>query len=78
LKNIQFINHKSVDNKILLKSKTLLQDIDANDFPFLALAKHFKCKLWTGDKKLTNGLAQKGYSNCISTKELFEIIAGKH
>ena len=30
-------------------------------------------KLWTGDKVLMKGLAQKGYSNFISTDELFNL-----
>jgi predicted nucleic acid-binding protein len=77
LKNIQFINHNLIDTKILLKSKVLVEGVDGNDFPFVALAKHFKCRLWTGDKKLVNGLSKKDYHNCISTKELLEIISEK-
>jgi len=40
---------------------------------FLALSIHLKAKLWTGDLELINGLKKKGFTDTITTKELFDI-----
>ena len=41
----------------------LCKDIDVHDIPFLSLALELNLPLWTGDKKLKNGLLGKGYYN---------------
>ena len=43
--------------------------VDAN----IAFARQFECKLWTGDKKLINGLAPKEYHTILTTDDLFSI-----
>jgi hypothetical protein len=40
---------------------------------YIAYSKQFKCKLWTGDKKLVAGLSNKNYHNTLTTNDLFEI-----
>lgn len=69
-KNIHFQNHNLINPKILVKSEDMLRGIDIDDAPFLALALSLKAKLWTGDRKLANGLLKQGYSNIISTAEI--------
>ncbi len=39
----------------------LCKDVDIKDTPFVALAIELGIKLWTGDKKLKDGLRLKGY-----------------
>jgi putative PIN family toxin of toxin-antitoxin system len=41
----------------------LCKDVDIKDTPFVALAIELNVPLWTGDKKLMNGLRQKGFDN---------------
>jgi predicted nucleic acid-binding protein len=48
-------------------------NVDVNDTPYIAFAKHFKCKLWTGDKKLIRGLSKKGFTSFITTDELLHL-----
>jgi len=43
-----------------------------DDIAFVALAKHFNCKLWTGDGILVRGLNKNGFKKTISTDELFK------
>ncbi|MDR1739210.1 MAG: hypothetical protein LBR45_00425 [Bacteroidales bacterium] len=52
-----------------MANKTLVADIDFDDFAFVALSEHLDALLWTGDKKLLNGLQQKGYKCIISTAD---------
>jgi predicted nucleic acid-binding protein len=64
------------DNEIN-KGIELVTGIDQDDAFFVALNNHLKANLWTGDKKLINGLKKKGYKRTISTDELYEIYLDK-
>ena len=52
----------------------LTKDVDYNDLLFIGLAIELKGRLWTGDKKLMNGLAKKGFNQFITTIELSNIM----
>lgn len=61
----------------LNKAIRLVSNIDQNDALFVALANRLIANLWTGDKRLVNGLKKKGYSRVITTDELYEIFLDK-
>ena len=44
-----------------------------NDIAFVTLAQFLSVKLWTGDRELMKGLARKGYTNFITTDELYKL-----
>ena len=71
---ISFINEALLPAKIIVISENLLANIDLNDTPFLALSKHLKAKLWTGDKKLSLGLQRKKFKDIITTSQLSELL----
>lgn len=73
-KSIQFISEEQIKESAWKASFELCSDIDPNDIPYIAYAKHFRCKTWSGDKKLITGLKKKGFANLITTDELFELI----
>jgi predicted nucleic acid-binding protein len=52
-------------------AEKLVADIDPKDTVYLAYSKQFRCKIWSGDKKLIVGLKKKGFKNFISTEELY-------
>jgi predicted nucleic acid-binding protein len=58
-------------NKWITAEKMVI-DIDPKDTPYVAFSLFYKCKIWSGDKALRNGLENKGFKNIISTDELFE------
>lgn len=68
--HITFINEKLIPGRIVSETEILLTKIDMNDTPFVALSKHLKAKLWTGDQQLIEGLKAKKIHRTITTKEL--------
>jgi predicted nucleic acid-binding protein len=72
-KNITFISEQQIKPKNWQLAFELVKDIDPNDTPYIAYCKQFRCKLWSGDKKLIKGLQKKGFKNCISTNDLFDL-----
>ena len=68
--NITFIDERLLPPELLLNTEALLQSIDPNDTPFVALVRHLQGKLWTGDMQLYNGLKAKGFKEVLTTIEL--------
>lgn len=49
--------------------------MDYADIPYVALALHFKCQIWTGDKRLRAGLAANGFNGTMDTAEVRKLLA---
>ncbi len=71
-RKIRFINETLLDEDVLNQAEALVEDIDPDDAPFLALAIQLNGKLWTGDKKLRDGLRSKGFLEVLNTEEVGE------
>lgn len=69
---IQFIDDILLSDSDISKAEELVRDIDDNDLLFVALNNHLHSVLWTGDKKLANGLKNKRYTRLITTDELYQ------
>jgi predicted nucleic acid-binding protein len=72
--NLTFINESLIQDKDFVKSRELLEKIDLNDIPFVALTLNLEGTLWTGDKILIQGLRTKGFTRVINTVELSKIL----
>lgn len=72
LSRINFINEELIPEKTWIKSEELVGDIDIDDIDFIALTKHLKGYLWTGDKVLYSGLKEKKFSKVLNTSELIK------
>lgn len=70
-KDITFISEEQIKEATWLAAEKLVADIDPKDTHYVAYSKHFRCKIWSGDKQLIRGLAKKRFTNFISTDELF-------
>ena len=68
--HITFIDERLIPQDLLIKTEIQLKAIDQDDTVFVALAKHLKGKLWTGDLQLYNGLKAKRFKDIILTSEL--------
>ena len=65
-----FINEELIPTRTWLASEKIAAEIDIDDSDFIALTKHLKGYLWTGDKELYTGLKRRDFKSVINTKEL--------
>ena len=70
---LTFTNEALIPFEYWAKAANLVRDIDMADIAFVTLAEFLGIKLWTGDRALIKGLARKGYTNFITTDELFKL-----
>lgn len=73
-RQIEFISEEQISTTNWLAAEKLVADIDPKDSPYIAFAKHFRCKIWSGDKTLMRGLEKKGFTNFITTNDLYAAI----
>ncbi len=66
----KIIDIDSIPKKSLLEATRISTNIDIDDTFFVAISLYKHHKIWTGDRKLINGLKAKGYDICITTTEL--------
>ena len=52
----------------------VLKDVDPKDVPFLATALSLDGVIWTGDKKLIEGLASKGFKKIVVDTEGLKLL----
>lgn len=70
---LAFTNEALIPYEFWIRAANLVRDIDMDDIAFLALAEFLGIKLWTGDRELMRGLARKGYTNFVTTDELYKL-----
>ena len=72
-----FVDDILLTDNDLNKAIDLVSGIDQDDALFVALTNHLVANLWTGDKRLINGLKKKGYLRVLTTDELYDIFLDK-
>ncbi len=70
---INFINEELIPSKTWKTAEEIVGSIDIDDSDFVALTKHLKGHLWTGDKELFNGLKRKNFKRVYNTTELLAL-----
>jgi predicted nucleic acid-binding protein len=63
VERINFIPIDFIGKESRQKAYNLCKDIDVKDTPFVALTIELGILLWTGDKKLKDGLRSKGFQD---------------
>ncbi len=76
-KDIAFISEEQIKHSTWIATGKLVSDIDPKDTHYVAFSKHCKCKIWSGDKMLMKGLAKKGFTNFITTDQLYTLWLSK-
>lgn len=73
LTKITLINEEIISQKIWVDSEKLVDGVDLDDIDFVALSKHLKGKLWTGDKILRDGLRSRDFKSVLTTQEILKL-----
>lgn len=68
--HLELVNEAYIPFACWHEANRLAADLDSKDVPYLALTIHTNGWLWTGDKRLTDGLRARGFDRFISTDEL--------
>ncbi|HEX2786914.1 MAG TPA: PIN domain-containing protein [Ignavibacteria bacterium] len=58
---IEFISETTISSKNKKKAYEFCKNVDLNDTPFVALCLELNAKLWTGDKKLKDGINKEKF-----------------
>jgi predicted nucleic acid-binding protein len=74
IKRIDFIDNDLIEFRYQKQAYDLVKDIDKKDLLFIALSIQTGFKLWTGDKKLSEGLKRKDLNLTIDTRQLLRQI----
>ena len=72
-KEINFISEEQIKESHWRFAERLVSDIDPNDTPYIAFSRHFRFRVWSGDKALMKGLGSKNFRNFVTTDELFKL-----
>ena len=71
LERVKIIPLSSLAKKNIQKALTIVEDIDEDDNPFIAMYFQYKHRIWSRDKELILGLTEKGFGHFfISTDEI--------
>lgn len=70
-KDITFISEEQIGTPAWMEAEKLVNDVDPKDIAYVAFALHFGYHIWSGDKKLVNGLARKGFNAFYDTDAVF-------
>lgn len=73
LTKFTFINEELIPQTDWEKAETLIAHIDLDDTDFVALTKHLKGSLWTGDKPLYDGLKAKRFRSVYNTQDMLKL-----
>jgi predicted nucleic acid-binding protein len=73
-KNIRFVHHELIPDKIFEESEKLLSKTDPDDVPFVGLAKFLKAPLRSGDKRLMKKVRATHFIKTIDTETLFDFL----
>jgi predicted nucleic acid-binding protein len=73
IKKIDLIDLEVVQQPTWTKAAELTKNVDEFDTPFIALSLELSSPLWTGDKKLINGLKKKGIDWILDTETIKKI-----
>lgn len=70
LNRIEFLSESLLPVALIEQARELVADVDPRDIYYVALALYYDARLWTGDRKLSDGSVAKGVTFLCSTADL--------
>ena len=70
---ITFISEEQISFDYWHNALAFVREVDMDDIAFVALSDYLDAKLWTGDKRLLEGLERRGYDRGLTTGEIYQM-----
>ena len=70
---ITFVSEEQIPFEYWHNALPIVRDVDMDDITFIVLTEFIEGKLWSGDKKLIKGIEQKGFTNYLSTEQIYRL-----
>lgn len=70
---IDFISEEQIPYDFWHNAIPIVRDTDMDDIAFIVLSEYLDARLWTGDKKLIDGLESRGFKRGVTTDGLLSI-----
>jgi predicted nucleic acid-binding protein len=71
---ITFIAEEQIPYDYWHNAIPLVRETDMDDIAFVVLAEYLDAQLWTGDKKLLKGLTNMGFTNGVTTDDIYNLL----
>lgn len=71
---INFVSEEQIPYNFWHEAIPIVREVDMDDIAFVALSEYIDARLWTGDKRLLEGLKKDGNLRGISTDELYQVL----
>lgn len=72
---MNFLNEEQIPDAAWKEAYAYTKDVDESDTAFMALTLYLRGTLWTGDKKLIQGLVAKRFKDVKTTRQVKKLIA---
>ncbi len=70
---LHFLAEEQIPYEYWHNALPYVREVDMDDIAFVALSGFLNSRLWTGDKELREALLSKGFSQGLSTDELYHL-----
>ena len=74
LQRIDFVDHGTIHKEHWREAERLVHDVDLKDIAYVALALHTGSPIWSGDRKLRDGLGRKKWYNILDTDDFRSLV----
>lgn len=71
---LTFISEEQIPYEYWQEAIPLVRDTDMDDIAFVVLSEYLDAQLWTGDKKLLQGLKNMGFTKGVTTDEIYRML----
>ena len=70
---ITFVSEEQIPFHLWQEAVPIVRAVDMDDIAFVVLSNYLDANLWTGDKKLLEGVSKMGFAKGMSTEEIYQL-----
>lgn len=70
---ITFVSEEQIPFHYWQEAVPIVREVDMDDIAFVVLTNYLDANLWTGDKKLLDGISKTGFVKGMSTVDIYQL-----